>query len=165
MAAVVCLLAKERGGPRILGQLLFYPVTNANFESDSYNQFGYGPWLTRTAMEWFWEQYLPDLDRRKDPTASPLLATTRQVAGLPRALIITAENDVLRDEGEAYGRKLIEVGVEVVTMRYNATIHDFVMLNALSEAAPARGAITQAVGLLKSIVGGTSRGTNLKSRW
>ena len=122
MAAVVCLLAKERGGPRILGQLLFYPVTNANFESDSYKQFGYGPWLTRTAVEWFWEQYLPDLDRRKDPTASPPLATTKQLAGLPRALIITAENDLLRHEGEAYGRKLIEVGVEVVT---NAIQRDY----------------------------------------
>lgn len=97
MATVVCLLTKERDGPRILGQLLFYPVTNANFESDSYKQFAYGPWLTRAAMEWFWEQYLPDHNRRKDPTASPLLATTEQLAGLPRALIITAENDVLRD--------------------------------------------------------------------
>ena len=163
MATVVCLLTKERDGPRILGQLLFYPVTNANFESDSYKQFAYGPWLTRAAMEWFWEQYLPDHNRRKDPTASPLLATTEQLAGLPRALIITAENDVLRDEGEAYGRKLIEAGIEVVTTRYNATIHDFVMLNALSEAAPTRAAITQAVDFLKSITSGTSGGSNLKS--
>jgi len=88
----------------------------------------------------------------KEPTASPLLASSEQLAGLPRALIITAENDVLRDEGEAYGRKLIEAGVEVLTLRYNATIHDFVMLNALAESAPTRAAMTQAVDFLKGVL-------------
>lgn len=90
-----------------MGQLLFYPVTGADFETGSYKQFADGPWLTRPAMKWFWDQYLPDHDMRNDPTASPLLASSEQLNGLPRALIITAENDVLRDEGEAYGRKLI----------------------------------------------------------
>jgi acetyl esterase len=102
-------------------------------------------------MQWFWDQYLPDPNKRRDPTASPLLASPEQLAGLPRALIITAENDVLRDEGEAYGRKLIEAGIEVVTTRYNATIHDFVMLNALAKAAPTRAAISQAVDFLKGV--------------
>jgi acetyl esterase len=97
------------------------------------------------------DQYLPDHNKRRDPTASPLLASPEQLAGLPRALIITAENDVLRDEGEAYGRKLIEAGIEVVTTRYNATIHDFVMLNALAKAAPTRAAISQAVDFLKGV--------------
>ena len=152
MATVVSLLAKQRSGPAIVGQLLFYPVTNADFESRSYQQFADGPWLTRRAMEWFWDQYLPDHRKRKDPTASPLLASSEQLAGLPRTLIITAENDVLRDEGEAYGRKLIEAGVEVVTTRYNATIHDFVLLNALAEAAPTRAAVTQAVDFVKTVL-------------
>lgn len=155
MAAVVALLAKQRSGPRIAGQLLFYPVTNADFDTGSYQQFADGPWLTRAAMQWFWDQYLPDHTLRQDPTASPLMASLEQLRGLPRALIITAENDVLRDEGEAYGRKLIEAGVEVVTTRYNGTIHDFVMLNALADATPTRAAITQAVGFLKGTVGGS----------
>src|SRR5215467_4749358 len=159
MATVVSLLAKQRAGPRIAGQLLFYPVTNADFESGSYQQFTDGPWLTRRAMQWFWDQYLPDHNQRKDPTASPLLASPEQLAGSPRALIITAENDVLRDEGEAYGRKLIRAGVEVVATRYNATIHDFVMLNALADAAPTRAAVAQAVDFLKGALapGGEER--------
>ena len=111
MATVVALLAKQRSGPRIAAQLLFYPVTDADFETGSYKQFADGPWLTRAAMQWFWEQYLPDHSLRKDPTASPLMASLEQLRGLPQTLIITAENDVLRDEGEAYGRKLIEAGV------------------------------------------------------
>jgi acetyl esterase/lipase len=152
MATVVSLLAKQRSGPAIAGQLLFYPVTNADFETGSYKQFADGPWLTKRAMQWFWDQYLPDQNKRTDPTASPLLASLEQLAGLPRALIITAENDVLRDEGEAYGRKLIEAGVEVVAPRYNATIHDFVMLNALAEAAPTRAAVAQAIDFLKSVL-------------
>lgn len=108
-------------------------------------------------MEWFWDQYLPDRNQRKDPTASPLLASSEQLAGLPRALIITAENDPLRDEGEAHGRKLIGAGVEAVTTRYNATIHDFVMLNALTDAAPTRAAMTQAVDFLQSLRAQTQR--------
>jgi acetyl esterase len=126
MATVVCLLARQRSGPGIAGQLLFYPVTNADFDTGSYKQFANGPWLTRRAMQWFWDQYLPDHGQRKDPSASPLLASSQQLAGSPHTLIITAENDVLRDEGEVYARKLIAAGVEVVTTRYNATIHDFV---------------------------------------
>ena len=138
MATVVCLLARQRSDPGIAGQLLFYPVTNADFDTASYKQFANGPWLTLRAMQWFWDQYLADHSLRKDPTASPLMASLEQLRGLPRTLIITAENDVLRDEGEAYGRKLIGAGVQVVTTRYNATIHDFVMLNALAQAAGTR---------------------------
>jgi acetyl esterase len=115
MATVVCLLARQRSGPGIAGQLLFYPVTNADFDTASYKQFANGPWLTLRAMQWFWDQYLPDQSLRKDPTASPLMASLEQLQDLPRTLIITAENDVLRDEGEAYGRKLIGAGVQVVT--------------------------------------------------
>jgi acetyl esterase len=149
MATVVCLLANERHGPRISGQVLFYPATNASFDGASYHQFANGPWLTRTAMQWFWDQYLPDPSRRTEPTASPLLASREQLAQSPRALIITAENDVLRDEGESYGRKLISAGVEVVSTRYNGAIHDFATLNPIANAAPTRAAIAQAIQFLR----------------
>lgn len=132
MAAAVLLLAKERGGPKIDYQVLFYPVTDANFDTASYQQFAGDIWLTREAMKWFWDNYLPDKEARKQPTASPLQASVEQLKGQPPALIITDENDVLRDEGEAYAHKLIQAGVNVTAVRYLGTIHDFVMLNALA---------------------------------
>jgi acetyl esterase len=150
MAAVVTLLAKERGGPAIDQQVLFYPVTDANFDTGSYNQFANGPWLTREAMKWFWNAYLPDEAKRKDPTASTLQASLEQLNGLPPALIITDENDVLRDEGEAYGRKLTQAGVKVTSIRYNGTIHDLVLLNAIAETPAVRGAISVANDTLRA---------------
>ncbi|AJD42055.1 alpha/beta hydrolase [Rhizobium sp. SEMIA 4085] len=150
MTAAVTLLAKERGGPALKQQVLFYPVTDANFETRSYNQFANGPWLTKEAMKWFWNAYLPDEAKRKDPTATPLNASLEQLNGLPPALIVTDENDVLRDEGEAYGRKLSQAGVKVTSVRYNGTIHDFVLLNAISETPAVRSAITLASDTLRS---------------
>jgi acetyl esterase len=150
IAAAVTLLSKERRGPKISFQLLFYPVTDANFETGSYTQFQDGPWLTKSAMEWFWDAYLPDKAARKAIIATPLNATLDQLEGLPDALVITAENDALRDEGEAYARKLWEAGVRVTCTRYIGTIHDFVMLNAIAAAPAARGAIAQATAALKS---------------
>jgi acetyl esterase len=144
MAAVVTLLAKQRGGPRIRYQVLFYPVTDANLDNGSYQKFAEGPWLTRAAIEWFWNAYAPDAEMRKKVTVSPLQATTQELAGLPPALVITDENDVLRDGGEAYAQKLIQAGVTVTAVRYLGTIHDFVMLNALAETPAARAAIAQA---------------------
>ena len=144
MAAAVTLMAKERGGPKIIFQLLFYPVTDANFETDSYNEFADGPWLTREAMKRFWNNYAPDRALRDEPTASPLKATNEQLAGLPPGLVITAENGVLRDEGEAYARRLMRAGVSVTAARYLGTIHDFVMLNAITESPATRAAIAQA---------------------
>lgn len=141
MTAAVTMLAKERGGPAIDRQVLFYPVTDANFETGSYNQFADGPWLTKAAMKWFWDAYLPDASRRNEPTASPLQASLEQLNGLPPALIIVDENDVLRDEGEAYARKLSQAGVKVTSMRFNGTIHDFVLLNAIAETPAVRGAV------------------------
>jgi acetyl esterase len=132
MAAAVILMAKERAGPRIDYQVLFYPVTDANFDTPSYQQFAKDIWLTREAMKWFWNNYLPDKEMRKQPTASPLQASIDQLKGQPPALIITDENDVLRDEGEAYAHKLIQAGVDVTAVRYMGTIHDFVMLNTLA---------------------------------
>lgn len=150
MAAAVTLLAKERGGPKLRAQVLFYPVTNANFDDGSYNEFADGPWLTRAAMKWFWDAYAPNAADREKITASPLRASIDELKGLPPALIITDENDVLRDEGEAYARKLSQAGVPVTSARYNGTIHDFVMLNALAQTPATRAAIAQANATLKS---------------
>lgn len=144
MAAAVTLLAKERGGPKIVYQVLFYPVTDANFNTPSYQQFATDIWLTREAMKWFWNNYLPDEGARKQPTASPLQAPIDQLKGLPPALVIVDENDVLRDEGEAYAHKLIEADVRVTAVRYLGTIHDFVMLNALANSTATRSAIALA---------------------
>ena len=149
MAASVTLMAKQRRGPKIALQLLFYPVTDAGFDTLSYTRFADGPWLTKRAMQWFWDAYLPDSASRNEPTATPLNASFDQLAGLPEALVMTDENDVLRDEGEAYARKLSNAGVRVTSARYNGTIHDFVMLNALADTPATRGAIAQAVGALK----------------
>jgi acetyl esterase len=149
MTAVVGLLAKERKGPAIKAQVLFYPVTDAAMSDGSYQTFANGPWLTKPAMSWFWDAYLPDVVARKDVHVSPLNATSEQLQDLPPALVITAENDVLRDEGEAYARKLTAAGVTVTATRYNGTIHDFVMLNALAETPAARAAIAQANDFLR----------------
>jgi len=153
IAAVVTLMAKQRRGPKIALQVLFYPVTDAGFDTPSYTRFADGPWLTKRAMQWFWDAYLPDLAARKQPTAAPLNASLDQLAGLPEALVITDENDVLRDEGEAYARQLSAAGVRVTSVRYNGTIHDFVMLNALADTPATRGAIAQAVNALKQGLG------------
>ena len=154
MAAAVTLMAKERGGPKIAFQVLFYPVTDANFDTGSYNTFADGPWLTKPAMEWFWNAYLPDVAARKQITATPLNASLDQLKGLPEALVIVDENDVLRDEGEAYARKLSQAGVRVTSTRYNGTIHDFVLLNALAETPAVRGALAQANAALKAALHG-----------
>jgi len=153
MAAAVTLMARQRRGPKIAFQVLFYPVTDAGFDTSSYMRFADGPWLTKRAMQWFWDAYLPDRAARKQPTATPLNATLDQLAGLPEALVIVDENDVLRDEGEAYARRLSNAGVRVTSTRYNGTIHDFVMLNALADTPAARGAIAQAVCALKATLG------------
>jgi acetyl esterase len=149
MAAAVTLLAKERGAPKIAFQALFYPVTDANFDTQSYNEFQEGYWLTREGMKWFWDNYAPDNATRKEPTASPFQASISQLKGLPPALVITDEHDVLRDEGEAYAHKLMQAGVPVTATRYLGTIHDFMMLNPISDTPPVRGAIDQASEMLK----------------
>jgi acetyl esterase len=131
MSAALTLMAKQRSGPELAAQVLFYPVTNASFDTDSYHEFAEGYFLRRDAMQWFWDQYTTDPAQRAEITASPLQATTEQLAGLPKALVITGEADVLRDEGEAYAAKLREAGVNVTATRYEGIIHDFVMLNAL----------------------------------
>lgn len=151
MAAAVTLLAKERGGPKIGFQVLFYPVTNANFDTPSYHEFATGHFLTREAMKWFWHHYLPDDEAGKQLTASPLQSPVRHLKGLPAALVITGEFDVLRDEGEAYAHKLNEAGVDVTAVRYLGTIHDFVMLNAIASTPAARSAVALAAENLRRV--------------
>jgi acetyl esterase len=152
MATVVTLLAKERSGPLIKFQLLFYPVTNTNFETPSYLTYQNGYWLTRDAMKWFWSNYLTNQTNVKDPTVSPLQASLEQLKGLPPALIINGENDVLRDEGQAYALKLLDAGVPVISVLYKDTIHDFVMLNAITDDPSPRAAIEQASQILKKVL-------------
>jgi acetyl esterase len=153
MAAALTLMTRQRRGPKIAFQVLFYPVTDADFDTASYTRFADGPWLTKRAMQWFWDAYLPDPAARKRPTATPLNASLDELAGLPEALVVVDENDVLRDEGEAYARRLSDAGVRVTSTRYNGTIHDFVMLNALADTPATRGAIAQAVGALRGALG------------
>jgi acetyl esterase/lipase len=141
-------MTKERSGPELAAQVLFYPVTDASFDTESYHQFATGYFLRRDAMQWFWDQYTTDETARAQITASPLRASLEQLAGLPPALVITGEADVLRDEGEAYSRKLREAGVDVSATRYEGIIHDFVMLNALRGTNAAEGAIRRAVDYL-----------------
>jgi acetyl esterase len=144
MTAAVTLMAKQRGGPKFVYQVLFYPVTDANFENGSYREFANGPWLTLAAMKWFWDAYVPNVADRKNPLVAPLNATLDQLKDLPPALVITDENDVLRDEGEAYAHKLMSAGVDVTATRYLGTVHDFVMLNALADTPAAKAAVAQA---------------------
>lgn len=141
MSAAITLMAKERGSDAIQKQLLFYPVTDASFDTESYKEFATGYFLRRDGMQWFWDQYTTDPKARAEITASPLRATIEQLKGLPEALIITGEADVLRDEGEAYANKLREAGVRVTAVRFQGIIHDFVMLNDLADTNAARGAL------------------------
>jgi acetyl esterase len=149
MAAVVSLMAKDRGAPIILFQLLFWPVTDARFDTPSYEQFADGHFLTRNMMRWFWDNYTTDQRERKDVYASPLQASLERLKGLAPALIQTAEMDVVRDEGEAFARKLDRAGVDVIATRYNGLIHDYGLLNPISRVPGVRSALLHAAAELK----------------
>ncbi|WP_205528244.1 alpha/beta hydrolase [Flavobacterium psychrotrophum] len=150
MAAVVALMAKDKKGPEIKLQVLLWPVTDANFETPSYNAYADGRFLTKNMMKWFWDSYLPDAEKRKEIYASPLQASVAQLKGLPPALVQTAENDVLRDEGEAYARKLDQAGVPVTLTRYGGLIHDYGLLNPIADVPAIKTAILQAATVIKS---------------
>ncbi|HEY3274788.1 MAG TPA: alpha/beta hydrolase [Methanocella sp.] len=141
MATVLSMMAKEHDGPDIALQVLIYPVTDAGLETGSFRRFATGLWLERDEMKLSWDNYLPDKAARKEPMASPLRASTDQLKGLPPALVITCEYDVLRDEGEAYAHKLISAGVPTTAVRFLGTIHDLVMLNALADTPAAKSAV------------------------
>lgn len=149
MTAAVVLMAKEKKGPAIKLQVMLWPVTDANFETGSYKELGEGRFLSRNMMIWFWDNYLPDQKQRKEIYASPLQASLEQLKGLPPALIQTAENDVLRDEGEAYARKLNEAGVGVTLTRYGGLIHDYGLLNPIANLPSVQTALLQAGAVIK----------------
>jgi acetyl esterase len=134
---------------------MYYPVTDAAMDTDSYEQFTEGYYLTAKAMEWFWDAYAPDVERRSEPFASPLRAGDDQLAGLPPAYLIVDEADVLRDEGEAYAARLRAAGVAVTTVRYDGITHDFMMLNPPSGTHATRAAVAQAIAVLRDALHGT----------
>jgi acetyl esterase len=150
MTAALALMAGERGDVRFVQQSMYYPVTDAGIDTGSYAQFADGYFLTAKSMAWFWDAYLPEVDRRSEPYASPLRASDEQLAGLPPAFLIVDEADVLRDEGEAYAARLRGAGVAVTTVRYDGITHDFMMLNPLSRTHATRAAVAQAVAFLRS---------------
>jgi acetyl esterase len=148
MTAALTLMACERADVRFVHQSLYYPVTDAGMDTGSYEQFAEGYYLTAKAMAWFWDAYAPDPERRSEPFASPLRASDEQLVDLPPAFVAVDEADVLRDEGEAYAARLRAAGVAVTSVRYDGTIHDFMMLNPLSGTRATRAAIAQAIAVL-----------------
>jgi len=153
MAAVVALMAKDRGRPNIRCQMLLWPVTDAAFDTASYDEFAEGYFLTRNMMKWFWDSYTTDARERQDVYASPLQAANERLRGVAPAVIQTAEMDVLRDEGEAYADKLDHTGVDVTCTRYNGLIHDYGLLNAIRRVPGVRSAMLQASAELKKRLG------------
>jgi acetyl esterase len=149
MAAAVTLMAHDRGAPNIVHQQLLWPALSAELDTESYRTYGEGRFLPKAFMQYGWDHYAPDADTREHRYAAPLKATLEQLRGLPSTLIQTAENDVLRDEGEAYARRLDEAGVDVASVRYNGAIHDFALLNALREVPGTGAALRQAAAELR----------------
>jgi acetyl esterase/lipase len=155
MTAALTLMAKQRGDVRFVHAQMYYPVTDAAMDTGSYEEFADGPFLTRKAMEWFWDAYISDPAQRSEITASPNRATIEQLTGLPPTLLLVDEADVLRDEGEAYAAKLRLAGVPVTTVRYDGVHHDFMMLNPLSQTNATRAAIAQAIWFFRRAFGTT----------
>ncbi|MBO2012111.1 alpha/beta hydrolase [Hymenobacter negativus] len=153
MTAVTCLQAKEKGGPHIKLQIMMWPIVDADFTTESYQRFGADRFLTTPTMKWMYDMYIKDPKKRTDIHASPLRATLAQLQGLPPALIQVAENDILRDEGEAYGRKLREAGVPATCIRYNGVIHDFGLLNGMAQVPATRSLFLHAAAQLKQYLG------------
>jgi len=153
MTAALALMAKERGDVTFVQASMYYPVTDAAMDTASYDQFATGYYLSRAGMEWFWDAYAPDHAQRSEITASPNRATVDQVRGLPPTYLCVDEADVLRDEGEAYAAKLRAAGVPVTTVRYDGTVHDFMLLNSLSDTHATRAAVAQATAFLRAALG------------
>jgi acetyl esterase/lipase len=154
MTAALALMAHDRGDVRFVQHSMYYPVTDAGMDTGSYEQFAEGYFLAAKGMAWFWDAYLPDVERRSEPYASPLRASDEQLADLPPAFLIVDEADVLRDEGEAYAARLRGAGVAVTTVRYDGITHDFMMLNPLSDTHATRAAVAQAISILRDALRG-----------
>ncbi len=153
MAAVLALMAKDRGDVPLRGQALLYPVTDADFDTASYHQFAFGYFLNRDGMIWFWDQYAPDPAQRREVYASPLRASLEELRGLPPAIVLNGEADVLRDEGEAYARRLREAGVPVTAVRFQGMIHDFMMVDSMRDTHANRAALVLAGDFLSDVLG------------
>jgi acetyl esterase/lipase len=149
MAIALSLMAKHRRDVRLIGQVLFCPATDAGFDTDSYHEFAEGYLLTREAMQWSWDRYTTDPAQRAHIAASPLRATLEQLRGLPPTIVLTAEADVLRDEGEAFAARLRQAGVEVTAVRFGGIIHDFVVIDALRETHAVHAALELATSFLR----------------
>ena len=149
MTAVTALKAIENNGPKLKSLIMFWPIVAADFETDSYKKFGKDRFLTTPLMKWMYDLYTTDPAERAQIYASPLNATLEQLKNFPPTLIQVAEADVLRDEGEAFGRKLDEAGVSVTTIRYNGTIHDFGLLNPLAHIPQTKSLFVHAAAELK----------------
>ena len=155
LATVVCLMARDRGGPALRFQLLIYPTTDwTDDTSPSLRQYGNDHFLTLDAMHWFADLYLPRAEDRRSPYASPIFA--EDVRGLPPAMVITAECDPIRDQGEAYARKLQEAGVAVVAKRYDGMIHPFVSLSGIVDAG--RVALEDGGAVVRAALSGVEAG-------
>ncbi|MFD5575153.1 alpha/beta hydrolase [Streptomyces cadmiisoli] len=150
MTAALTLMAKQRGDVTFVHQSLYYPVTDAGQDTGSYREFADGPFLTAAGMAWFWDCYTTDPAERAQITASPLRASLDELRDLPPALVVVDESDVLRDEGEAYARRLTEAGVPTTSVRVNGMLHDFMMLNPLRPTQAATFAIELAVRTLRT---------------
>lgn len=153
MTAAVAIMSTQRGDVTFVQQSMFYPVTDAAQDTGSYQEFAGGPFLTAKAMAWFWDAYIPGAEQRNEITASPLRATLDDLRELPPAFVIVDQNDVLRDEGEAYAAKLTQAGVPTTSVRYNGIIHDFMMLNPVRPTRAATAAIEQAIHVLRKALG------------
>lgn len=143
LAAAVCLRARDEGGPRIDFQLLLYPVTDCDLGGGSYQENATGYLLETQTMAWFWDQYCPDVETRNQPLASPLRA---QLANLPPAVVLTAEFDPLRDEGEAYAAALAAAGNQAESRRFDGLVHDFCAMAQVFQSS--RKGFEEAVGAL-----------------
>ena len=153
MTAALALMARQRGDVTFVQQSMYYPVTDAAMNTDSYDRFATGYYLSRKHMEWFWDAYTTDPAQRTEIFASPNQASIEQLAGLPPSFLLVDEADVLRDEGEAYASRLRWAGVPVTTVRYDGTVHDFMMLNPLAATNATRAAIAQATAILRATLG------------
>jgi len=155
MATVLCLMAKQRGDVKFVQQSMYYPMTDAltNQDSESYRLFKDGPYGDAKTMEWFWSTYLPQEELRSKSTVSPLRATLHELRGLPPALVIVDENDIIRDQGEAYATKLREADVPTASVRFNGTMHDFMMLAVLRDSETTHAAMNLAASMFRRAFG------------
>jgi acetyl esterase len=159
MTIAVAMMAKARRLPNIVAQVLAYPVTSADFDTSSYTAFADGPWLTKKAMQWFWDAYMPNKQARKNPLATPLSASLEELQGLPPTLGITDANDVLRDEGEAFFDRLRRAGVAVESHCVQGIFHDFLMLDGLAQTKGVQETLERIVSFLRTAFR-NSRGSN-----